>query len=167
MHIDKNDFKNFQGNAMDTQDMIAFLEHLDQCSFCLDQFIHEEEETCSLTTPVYLKEQILAKATSPEVKAAKSASDTSRRMQLFYYSLRTAAGVVAALFLLFSVSQIDFTSIQATPSVQTEAHQPSARPGSSYVSDFTQGIGKGISDGAKRFTNYLSDFSNKIVNGGK
>lgn len=167
MHIEKNDLKNFQSNTMDTQDMIAFLEHLDQCSFCLDQLIHEEEETCSLTTPVYLKEQILTKAASPDVKAVKAASETSRRMQLFYYSLRTAAGVVAALFLLFTVSQVDFTSIQPKPSVHTETHQPSARPGSSHLSDFTQEIGKGISDGTRKFTSYLSDFSNKLVNGGK
>ena len=38
MHLDEKKLKKFQNNEMDTNDMLAFLEHLDTCDFCLEPF---------------------------------------------------------------------------------------------------------------------------------
>lgn len=167
MHINNRELKQYQTNTMETQDMIAFLEHLDQCDYCLDQFIHHEEQQCTATTPVYLKEQILNRAASPEIRAYKAAGETSHRMQMFYYSLRTAAGVLAALFLLFSISQVDLTSLRSHPSAHTETTQErrEKRDGD-HLYDFSRSIGIGLSEGTKKLTSYLNDFSNTILNGG-
>lgn len=167
MHINDKELKQYQSDKMRTQDMIAFLEHLDQCDFCLDQFIHHEEQQCTHTTPVYLKEQILARTASPEIRAVKAAGETSHRMQMFYYSLRTAAGVIAALFLLFSVGQVDFASLRSHPSVHTENTQehPEKRSGN-YLYDLSRSIGSGLSGGTEKLTDYLNDISNILLNGG-
>lgn len=61
MHIDNRDWQSFQENTMNTQDMIAFLEHLDKCDFCLEQMLQQENNMDS-PTPGYLKEQIMTRA---------------------------------------------------------------------------------------------------------
>lgn len=169
MHIDDENLEKFENNAMNTEDMVAFLEHLDTCDFCLQQFIKNTEQAGSkLTTPVYLKEQILAKAKSPGVKAAKTTAATSRRMQLFYYSLRTAAGVVAALLLLFTIGQMDFESLRSQTVTTAETQwEPQRSPSRNRMYDFSRELGQGLSEGTGKVTDYLSEFSNKILNGGK
>ena len=42
MHIDNNDLKKFQSDTMNTEDMIAFLEHIDQCDYCLEQLMEKK-----------------------------------------------------------------------------------------------------------------------------
>ncbi|MDC7287873.1 hypothetical protein NXH76_08675 [Blautia schinkii] len=167
MHINDKELNQYQSNKMGTQDMIAFLEHLDQCNFCLDQFIHHEEQQCNHLTPVYLKEQILARSASPEVQTVKAAGDTSHRLQMFYYSLRTAAGVIAALFLLFSIGQVDFTALRSQPSAQVETTQVRhEQQNDDHLYRLSRSIGSGLSEGTKKLTGYLSDFSNMLLNGG-
>lgn len=167
MHINDKELNQYQSNNMGTQDMIAFLEHLDQCDFCLDQFIHQEERQCTHPTPVYLKEQILAKSVSPETRAGKAAGDSSHRLQMFFYSLRTAAGVITALFLLFSIGQVDFTSLRPQPFTQTENRQEQLEPKDrDQLYKLSRSIGSGLSEGTKKLTGYLNDFSNILLNGG-
>lgn len=169
MHINNKDWQDFNANTMDTQDMIAFLEHLDKCDFCLDQMIHQEERSCS-SSPGYLKEQIMARAASPEVTAAKKISDTSYKVQMFYRRVWTLAGMIAALFLLFTVNQIDFAQLQPRFSTQIEMEENMAAAETqsrNHLYDFTQEIGKSLSNGGQFLTGCLSDFSSKLLNGGK
>ena len=43
MHIQETSLKKFtDSDAVTTEEMIDFLEHLDQCDFCLEQMIEEE-----------------------------------------------------------------------------------------------------------------------------
>ncbi len=166
MHLSRDSLDSFQNQTMDTDQMIQFLEHIDQCDFCLEQFMEQE----TVPTPSCLKEQILTKAASPEVKTARAFSSASRKMQLLYCALRTATGVVAALFLLFCVNQIDFSSFQVPGQAQikvesVQAPEPyEARNQNLYR--FSRELGMQISHHSRKFTDYLQDFSNKIINGG-
>ena len=37
MHINSNDLNNFQNEEMNTDEIIAFLEHMKHCDYCLNQ----------------------------------------------------------------------------------------------------------------------------------
>lgn len=157
MHIDDKKLNTFQDGTLDSQNMIAFLEHLDHCDFCLNQMI-QQEEVPRITAPSYLKEQILSKASSPEVQVVKAASETSRKMQLLYFSLHTAIGVLAALFLLFCIGTTDFSLIKHDHIIQTERNQEITKKWQgNQLYDFTQGIGQGITNNTSSVTHYLNN----------
>lgn len=165
MHIDKNDLIEFDNGTMSTQQIIELLSHLDHCDSCLDQMIEQESHN-SVTVPSYLTEQIMNKTASSEVQFARAANKASRKVQLLRYSLQTAAGVAAALLLLFSIPSVDFSELRANHySTQTERTVPER--GGSQLYDFSRGINQSICDGTSFLAQYISDFSSKIMNGGK
>ena len=149
MHINKKDLIEFDNGNMNTQEVIEFLSHLDHCDFCLDQMM----------------EQILDKADSGEVQLARAANKASRKIQLLHYSLQTAAGVMVALLLLFSIPNLDFTSLHQDTSSQTDRILPEHENGRLY--QFTRELGQNIGDGTSSLIKYISDFSGKLMNGGK
>lgn len=165
MHIDDNTLEKFQNNKMDANDMIAFLEHLDKCDYCMEQMLEQETMDSPITSPDYLKEQILARASSLDVKAEKSVSETSHRMRLLYEGLHTAVGVLVALFLLFCIVQTDFTSFGARQNSAPVQIQQNNLSG--HLQDFSQNINEGLSNGSVTIRNYLNEISNKIALGGK
>ena len=164
MHIDKKDLIEFDNGNMNTQEVIEFLSHLDHCDFCLKQMI-EQEDSSTDTAPAYLMEQILDKADSGEVQLARAANKASRKMQLLHYSLQTAAGVIVALLLLFSIPNLDFTSLHQDTSSQINKTLPEHEDSRLY--QFTRELGQNIGDGTGSFIKYISDFSSKLMNGGK
>ena len=157
MHIDKNDLIEFDNGTMNEQELIEFLSHLDHCDSCLDQMI-EQENHSPVTAPSYLAEQIMDKAISSEVQFARAANKVSRKVQFLRYGLQTAAGVTAALLLLFSIPDIDFSELRSERTVQEH---------SSQLYDFSRDINQSICDGTSSLVQYISDFSSKIMNGGK
>ena len=164
MHIDKKDLIEFDNGNMNTQEVLEFLSHLDHCDFCLDQMM-EQEDSSTDTAPAYLMEQILTQADSGEVQLARVANKASRKMQLLHYSLQTAAGVIVALLLLFSIPNLDFTSLHQDTSSQINKTLPEHEDGRLY--QFTRELGQNIGDGTSSFIKYISDFSSKLMNGGK
>ena len=164
MHIDKNDLIEFDNGTMNEQELIEFLSHLNHCDSCLDQMI-EQENHSPVTAPSYLAEQIMDKAISSEVQFARAANKVSRKVQFLRYGLQTAAGVAAALLLLFSIPDIDFSELRSNySSVQSERTVPEHN---SQLYDFSRGINQSICDGTSSLVQYISDFSSKIINGGK
>ncbi len=164
MHIDKNDLIEFDNGTMNKQELIEFLSHLDHCDSCLDQMI-EQENHSPVTAPSYLAEQIMDKAISSEVQFARAANKVSRKVQFLRYGLQTAAGVAAALLLLFSIPDIDFSELRSNySSVQSER---TVQEHSSQLYDFSRDINQSICDGTSSLVQYISDFSSKIMNGGK
>ena len=164
MHIDKNDLIEFDNGTMNEQELIEFLSHLDHCDSCLDQMI-EQENHSPVTAPSYLAEQIMDKAISSEVQFARAANKVSRKVQFLRYGLQTAAGVAAALLLLFSIPDIDFSELRSNcSSVQSER---TVQEHSSQLYDFSRGINQSICDGISSLVQYISDFSSKKMNGGK
>ena len=161
MHIDKNDLIEFDNGTMNEQELIEFLSHLDHCDSCLDQMI-EQENHSPVTAPSYLAEQIMDKAISSEVQFARAANKVSRKVQFLRYGLQTAAGVAAALLLLFSIPDIDFSELRSNySSVQSER---TVQEHSSQLYDFSRDINQSICDGTSSLVQYISDFSSKIMN---
>ena len=76
MHIPQDELQKFQNGTMDTEEMIHFLEHMEHCDFCLDQLL-QDEETDSAPAPSYLQEEIMKKASSPEVTASSKIHETA------------------------------------------------------------------------------------------
>ena len=42
MHVTDNELKKFQNGTMNTEEMTRFLEHMEQCDFCLDQLLQDK-----------------------------------------------------------------------------------------------------------------------------
>ena len=167
MHLSEKDCSSYFGPSMDTDEMIALLEHLDQCSYCLEQMI-EKEEHSSVKAPDYLKEQIMDKISSPSIQVEKTMNTASYRLQIFYCGLKTAAGVLMALFLLFSISH-GLTSAQMTfsaGSIENAIKSESISPGPKHLSQVSRSIGQWLSSGSTAFSRHLSDISNTLINGG-
>lgn len=55
MHINNNDLEKFQNDVMNTDEMISFLEHLDQCDYCLEQLIEHSEQDTQTVAPAYIE----------------------------------------------------------------------------------------------------------------
>ena len=47
MHINSNDLNNFQNEEMNTDEIIAFLEHMKHCDYCLNQLADEYTDHAS------------------------------------------------------------------------------------------------------------------------
>ncbi len=169
MHIQNKTLENFSDNdKIDTDEMIAFLEHLEQCDFCLEQMIQEESKASKTAAPDYLSEQILQRASAPDIQTARIVHNTSRKMQLFYYGLRTATGVIAALFLLFTIQRIDFRSLRTFSYSKAQEYSADTQPEhpSANISRFTKHMNSGFSQKFNAGFDYIEDFSNKLFNGG-
>lgn len=167
MHLEPKDIKHFKNNTMDIEEMIAFLEHLDSCDFCLDQLTSDKELAGNVHAPACLKEQILSRAVQTDVQTAKAVKETSHKMQLFYYSLRTAAGVVAALFLLFTMGSIDLSSLLTKDPIQIETmvSKPPQKSRPNYLNKFSSHLGRELNKSTSAVSSGLNQITN-FINGG-
>ena len=146
MHIPQDELQKFQDGTMNTGEMIYFLEHIDQCDFCLEQLLQDEE-------------------TSPEVQTSRKIHETAYWMKLLCTGLRTAVGMGVALIMLFSVSQTDFTALHTSP--ETKAKISSSLDIGFNLSQLSRKVGSQLSENSQNISDNLSDLTNKIINGGK
>ena len=80
MHINSNDLNNFQNEEMNTDEIIAFLEHMKHCDYCLNQLADEYTDHAS-SAPAYLKETIMERVTAPDIQIQKTAADATYKME--------------------------------------------------------------------------------------
>ena len=106
------------------------------------------------------------KAASSEVQFARAANKASRKVQFLRYSLQTAAGVAAALLLLFSIPSVDFSELRSNH-YTTQSERTETERSGSQLYDFSRGVNQSICDGTSSLAQYIGDFSSKIMNGGK
>ena len=163
MHINNNDLSTFQNQEMNTDELIAFLEHLDTCDYCLDQLMNDQSNE-SPAAPAYMKETIMRRATAPDTQVQKATANATYRMRLFYEGLRTVVGVVLALIMLFSLGQINWVTPQI-PESKAESAEARRDARESFL-NFSDGITGGFSDGSKKVVDYINSISNTITNGG-
>ena len=147
MHIPQDEFQKFQDGTMNTDEMIRFLEHMNQCDFCLDELL-QNEDAASEYAPSYLQDEILKKAASPEVQASRKIHEMG-----------------VALIMLFSVSQTDFTALH--PSPETKVKISSSLDIGSGLNQLSREVGSQLSEHSQKISNNLNDLTNKIINGGK
>lgn len=155
---------------MSTEETIAFLEHMKHCDYCMEHMLYQEESFPEIQAPSYLKDQILTKADTPSVKADRTIHTASYRMQLLLCGLKTATGILMALLLLFSVTEVDFAGITHEFTVQKELssrepYVPQKSP--NYLQDFSRKVNRNLNEGSDALAGYLYEFSNKIINGGR
>ena len=137
MHINSNDLNNFQNEEMNTDEIIAFLEHMNHCDYCLNQLVDEYTDHAS-SAPAYLKGTIMERVTAPDIQIQKTAADATYKMRFFYEGLRTVVGVVLALVMLFSLGQMDFVSPQLPQS--TAKSSETRREIRTSLRNFSNGI---------------------------
>ena len=77
------------------------------------QLIESVEENELLHAPTHMKEEILLKSKSPVIQLAIESKRVSKKVQLFWYSLKISAAVVVALTLLVFLNMPkDFIPLQ-------------------------------------------------------
>ncbi len=111
------------------------------------RFIQCVEENDMIKAPIQMKEEILKKSKSPVIRIAVESKKVSKKVQLFWYSLKISAAVAIALTLLI------FISIPANivPSVKTGPVKKEWN------------ITEKIYDRSTQVTNILGKFSDKIL----
>lgn len=170
MHINSNNLNDFQNDAMDTTHMIAFLEHLDQCDYCLEQLLEDAPKKEPI--PAGMKESILNRADSLEIHTEKALLEASYKVNSFYKLFRTVVvGTVLSLIMLLGLT---FSSPAITEekalSQDTRQETPVENPkreARDSLHSFSSGITEGLSDGSTQVIKYINSIFSPITNGGK
>lgn len=75
-------------------------QHLSACPYCREQFADYIEQQELLTAPVHLKSSVLERCKDLDVRIIAGSNQLSKRLQLFYFSLKVGAAVLCALTML-------------------------------------------------------------------
>jgi len=98
-HVSQADLIAFQNNILNPEEREKFLEHICSCNYCSEQLAKYMEEEI-IKAPMDMKSNILKAVKRPDVQLAVKASETSKRMQLFLYSLKVGTATIGALIVL-------------------------------------------------------------------
>jgi uncharacterized protein YuzB (UPF0349 family) len=150
-HISETDLLAFHQNTLDHKEMEKFLEHICSCDYCSDKLAALIEGDM-MTAPRDLKENILKATKRPEVQLAIKVKQTSKRMQLFIYSLKVGTATIGALLLL--VLTMNFSSISINGNVLNHLNNNTE----DNISMTTT-----IKDIMDSISNSMLDFSNNIM----
>lgn len=91
-HIDK---ERLQDNLTGEE-----LAHLADCPFCREALLYHVEQHQLIQAPKHLKASVLTRSRQPDIRFIAGTNQVSRRLQLFYFSLKVSAAVLCALTLL-------------------------------------------------------------------
>ena len=156
LHITQSDIDTFIQDLMSPKDRMEFLEHIGTCNHCSDQFATMVSEEI-IPAPRDLKENILKASKRPEVLLAVKAKETSKRMQLFLYSLKVGTATIGALLLL--LLSMNFTDYTAESKVTTAITKELSSVDNDKVS-----ITKSIRNSMDTISSSILNFSNTIMN---
>lgn len=150
-HISELEFLSFQNNIMSSQDRIKFLEHIGSCDFCAEKLADCLSEEI-IVAPRDMKDNILRATKRPEVQLVTKARETSKRVQLLWYSLKVGTATVGALLLLLLVMNF------------SEPGTMSQVPRNIPISNkSTYSLPEAIRDNMDHISSKMLDFSNKIM----
>lgn len=74
--------------------------HLAGCHFCREQFADFIEKQELITAPAHLKSFILERSRDLDIQLVAGTNHLSKRLQLFYFSLKVGAAVLGSLSML-------------------------------------------------------------------
>lgn len=155
-HISKKEFEAFHYDTMNQKEKEAFLEHICSCDYCSDQFAMMMTDVM-IEAPKDMKANILRATKRPEVQLAIKVKETSKRMQLFIYSLKVGTATVLALLLLMITMNTDnpINSVNIQNPIQKIMPE-----------DFEDNVPltAAIRNGMDAINNSIIDFSNNIMN---
>lgn len=124
-HVTPEWLEAFQQEKLDKEELMQFFTHIGSCSHCADQFAAYIEADLQ-EPPAYLHEEILERSQGISVQAARTVYRTSKKMRLFWYSLKVGAAVVVSLLLLFA------SPVAEERSIQLKEHYWEASPSSEW-----------------------------------
>lgn len=95
---------------------LTALSHLSTCRFCQDELAGYVEDHELLKAPSSLKSAVLERAEKLDVKLIAGTNHVSKKLQLFYFSLKVGAAILCSLTLLVSapgiLKQMEITAVQ-------------------------------------------------------
>lgn len=151
LHISEDEFDLFIQGNMDQTQTIAFLEHIGACNFCADQL--EAHMTLDmLPAPRSFKDNLLTATKRPEIQLARRAQETSKRMQLLFYSLKVGTAAAGALLLLFLT--MNFTNMDGLPKEQNSVKW----------NEKNFSLTDTLRDNMYKMSDNMLEFSNDIIN---
>lgn len=156
-HISNDDLYAFHHDLMNQEDREAFLEHICSCNYCSNLFAASMSENL-IKAPQDLKANLLKAAKLPEVQLAVRMKETSKRMQLFLYSLKVGTATIVALFLLLLSVNLTNNAISSDKWSDTTATKENT-DNENYVP-----LTAVIRENMDAISNSILDFSNKIMN---
>jgi hypothetical protein len=155
-HISQAELIQFQNDLMDPQEKIKFLEHISTCDFCAEQFA-DGMIGQTLTAPPDLKGNLLSAVKRPEIQIARKVNETSKRMQLLWYSIKVGTAAIGAFTVLILAMNFsnNMPSIKDNPVPITKEDTESSEDKFSLTT--------AIKEGMNSFSNSILDFSNNIL----
>lgn len=155
-HISEEAFLEFKRNTMNQKDMETFLEHIASCDYCAALFASCMSEEL-ISAPIDLKANILRAAKRPDILLPVRVKQTTKRMQLFLYSLKVGTATAAALaLLLLSVNLSDF-------SMQSDKQPDGSLSEAAMQKEANIPLTTVIRDGMDSVCNDILNFSNTIM----
>lgn len=157
-HMSKTEFLAFQHDTMNQTEKMKFLEHIGSCNSCADQFASLMSEDL-IAAPRQMKANLIKAAKRPDIQLAAKARATSKRMQLFIYSLKVGTATVCALLLLlFTMNFSNITTALDLP-MGTSLEMP-------LSDDNNTSMMTKMRDKMDTISNHMLNFTNNIINGG-
>lgn len=98
-HISDDLYLAFQQEKLDPEEQLKFLTHISECDYCSEK-LADLIETDIVPAPPDMKQNILMASGRADVQIVKNARDMTKRMQLFFYSLKVGAATVGAFVIL-------------------------------------------------------------------
>ena len=155
-HITPMELFNFQQDIMPFEEKLKFLEHISSCDYC-SALLAESMEEDLIAAPAYLKNDILNASNRLGVRLSKKAKETSKRMQLFLYSLKVSTAAIGALALLLMATK--------TAKMPASINDEDLRPKTITVEQLdTISLTTVIRDNMDKLNNQITQFSNEIMN---
>ena len=105
LHLTEHDFEAWEQGILSDAQMQSFLMHTANCPHCGDAwFAYMSRHTEALPNPpAYLTQEIIERVHQPDVVIAQKARRTSKRVQLFLYSLKVGVALAASIYMIFTM----------------------------------------------------------------
>lgn len=170
-HITEEMWIALENDTILSEQFMQVLEHTCDCTWCADRLatMMEPHDT-TVMPPSYLQEEILERTRQLDVQTAVVVKQTSKRLQLFFYSLRVGAAVLVSILILgvtANFQDVSFTQIeQPRVEEQLETEGQPEMEGQIKEKDRESVLDK-INRTTGGITQRMSTFANQILNGGK
>lgn len=134
--------------------------HAAQTANRLEQIISQDDKYDQTFMPAYLKEQMLNRASQPDIQTEKSVKRFSKQVELFLYGCKVTAAVAASLLIMVTTTtlqnRLPETDIPKEPfSYQSEMENI----------DISGSIMKHLNKGSDSITSWLQSISSTIMGG--
>lgn len=150
-HLTHDELLALRFDELNPTDTLTLMEHISSCDFCANQFIHIMSEEM-ITAPKDLKRSILEEVKRPEIQITMKAKETSKKLQLLFYSIKVGGAMLGALiFLLFTIKMNSYNLIVDINPSQEARKEPKVK------------ITTLLRDQSDHLNNYLLDLSNSIL----